>query len=539
MPDIQHTEPARKARKDSLEIQAPIKSVLVMEDRAQVSRQANVTLRAGRNTIIAGPVTPLIADRSLRCQVRPSGLISGRPDEEPRIVDLQVHRQYLIRQARPGKEREINEVIDKMVDEYQEVHDSCRAHFHEKKLLDRAAGGLAQQIRERLAVAPFDQRWPEEIEQLFRRLKEVDDQLLDAQWGQDDRRLKIEKLLDELRVVLKPVSEYRASLISEIVVPSNEVFQLEWIYQVPCTLWRPSYTAELLEGEQKVRWFSNGMVWQNTGEDWEQVALTFSTDRPTLGAELPLLADDILATRNKTEQENRVIEVTSRDQKIAKTGTVPEPEKSDTPPGLDDGGEVRTYAVPELVDVPSDGQPHQFQFDHWEEMARLEHLCLPDKAEFVFLRSLQLHPMASPLLAGPVSLVKNGGYVGQSRIPFVAGGERFELSWGSMDELVVYREVERDFKETKIRKRKQYTYKVAIFLANHSGENRKLRLVERLPKSELEQVEVKLLEKETTASHTRDEQGLVSWNIDLAAGEDRRIELAFSVILPQNVIWDA
>lgn len=73
-----------------------------------------------------------------------------------------------------------------------------------------------------------------------------------------------------------------------------------------------------------------------------------------------------------------------------------EVETSDTQPGLDDGGEARTYEVPERVDVPSDGRPHRIEFETWEVDTETELLCVPEKRRFVFLRSLQANPSSMP-----------------------------------------------------------------------------------------------------------------------------------------------
>ena len=43
--------------------------------------------------------------------------------------------------------------------------------------------------------------------------------------------------------------------------------------------------------------------------------------------------------------------------------------------------------------------------------------------------------------------------------------------------------------------------------------------------------------EETTAGYKKDEQGLLFWNLDLEAGEDKRVELAFRVTMPNSVIW--
>lgn len=521
-------------------IEAPIDAVLVMEDRAQLTRRAQLTLRAGRNTLACWPLTALAADQTLRCRFGDGPAPEQEPQAKPpRVIDVQLKRRYLVKAARPEREREIRETIDQLADDYLAAYDRLQVAGRRRSDVRRALAGLVGYAADRLRLGSFDKRWPEQIDLLHRLRGGVENDMLGEQNQQDERLEYFERLGQELFAALQPVSDYQAGLICEVWVPQDGSYLLEWEYQVPCALWRPEYTARLEAGEQiEVDWQSCGTVWQASGEDWPGVELSFSTARPTLGAELPLLDDDLLSARPKTDHEKRVIEVSSRDEVIQKTSSAPEEKRSDTPPGLEDGGQARTYKVPQRVDVPSDGRPHRLLFERWKAVAECGLVCLPEKAEFVFLRSLQSNSSNMPLLAGPVALIKNGGYVGRSKIGYVAQGEKFALSWGSEDGLVVLRDVVRRFEETGLRKHKKYDFTVKSYLANYTGEARKLELKERIPISEIEQVEIKLVKGKTSTGFQKDAQGLLAWQIELAPGEQKTIELAFEVGMPAKVIWD-
>ncbi len=521
-----------------MKIEAPIDSVLVMEDRAQVTRRAEIRLQAGRNSLACWPLTPLVADQTLRCRIRGAGNETAESDP-PKVIDVQLKRRYLVKASRPEKEREITVAIEKLADEYLDVYDRTQVVIHRHKRNQEISAGTTQYISDRLAVGPFDPEWPDQIDKLFRRRAELETEMLEDQHLQDDRLERLDRLEQERYEALQPVSDYQAGLITEIQVPQDGSYLVEWEYQVPCALWRPDYTAEIEDGQKTaVRWQSSGTVWQASGEDWRNIELSFSTARPTLGAKLPLLSDDVLASRQKTDHEKKVIEVTSRDEVIQKTSTVEDEKQSDTPPGLDDGGEARTYRVPEKVDVPGDGRPHRLQFESWRAEAESGLVCLPEKAGFVFLRSLQSNVSNMPLLAGPVTLIRNGGYIGRSKIGYIAQGEKFSLSWGSEDGLVVLRDVVHEFDETKLRKYKKYNYRVKSYLANYTGGGRDVLLSERIPVSEIEQVEIKLIADKSTAGFEKDDQGLLTWQIELADGEEKTVKLAFEVGMPSKVIWD-
>ena len=522
----------------SLAATADVVTVVIMEDRAQITRRTTVQLSAGRTLLSAKGATPLLADRSLRCRLRRGGVPVD--EAQGRVLDVRVERSYVMRPARPEAEKGLVATVETLADEYRGAHDRIQTLLHERKLLDTVGKSLAQQVSDRLAVGAFDASVETELETLFEQRTQVESHALTLQWQQLDRRRRIEAIEEELRLALLPVSEYRATLSAEIWTAAAGTYEVEWEYLVPCALWRPEYVAELSEagGKARVHWLSDGTVWQATGEDWTNVEVSLSTARPTLGAELPYLTDDALKARDKSDEEKTTLDVTSRDEVIQTTSTTKQEKKADTPPGVDDGGETRTFKVKARVNVPSDGRPHRLTFETWDTEAEAELVCMPSRATFVFQRSLQTNPSLMPLLAGPVALIKNGGFVGRSEVAYVAPGERFELSWGSEDNLVVLRDQTRHYKETMLRKVQEYTFNVSVYLANHTTAPTLVRLVERIPVSEISQVKVSILDKETTLGFDKDDQGLLTWRLKLSPLSEEKVKLGFEVSMPSNVRWD-
>ncbi len=512
-----------------IEVEAPIQEVVVYEDRAQITRRATVKLPPGKRLVRASGLTPLLCDRTLRCQA----------PEGARLLDLRVERTYRTLDARPHREQELRKALKARLARYREALDLASGRAHERHLLDLAAEELITQLQERLTVGEASTSWTADLDRLGKKAATLEQEMLKLQWAQDDRRRRIIRALEELADSLSPAPEYRAALITAVEAQTGGQVELAWQYQVPCALWRPAYDAELSKGEADkatVAWRSHGTVWQRTGEAWEDVALTFSTERPALGATLPLLEDDHLHLRERSRQERDVLEIESRDQVIQKADEVgAERRQDDTPPGLEDGGEPRHYTAEAKVTIPSDGRPHRVRVGTWDAEAELELACLPEKARYVFMRSFQVNPdQQLPLLAGPVSLVREGGYVGRSRIGYVAPSERFTLSWGSEDDLTVLREVSDEQRRgSLLGGRREELTRVKLVVANQGEDQVEVELYERVPVSEIEAVKVKV-DKETTAGYHLDDDGLVNWKLELGPGHEEEVRLAFSVNLPDK-----
>ena len=96
-----------------------------------------------------------------------------------------------------------------------------------------------------------------------------------------------------------------------------------------------------------------------------------------------------------------------------------------------------------------------------------------------------------PLLAGPVDLVRDSGFVGRSQLKFAAVGERVKLSFGSEDALRVVRDVIEKQDESRLTGRRTTRREVRLFVSNTGGRAEKVAIEERMLVSEVKEVEVK------------------------------------------------
>ena len=71
-------------------LEAPVSSVTLLEDRAQVTRRGTVRVCAGQNRIVVHGVAPVLQDVSLRAEV-----LTGKS----RVADVRIRRGLRIRTA--------------------------------------------------------------------------------------------------------------------------------------------------------------------------------------------------------------------------------------------------------------------------------------------------------------------------------------------------------------------------------------------------------------------------------------------------------
>lgn len=303
---------------------------------------------------------------------------------------------------------------------------------------------------------------------------------------------------------------------------------------VPCALWRPSHEAHLVGGPDggaaeddtldaltaaTVEWIAQATVWQQTGEAWTDVELSFSTARPGAGARLPGLDPDRIAVQPRADRKRIVL--AHREENIAT-------DKGESAlPGVDDGGEARHYRAEGRVDVPSDGRPHRFPLGRFDSAATTARVVRPALSLHVFELAHLHNEGPWPLLAGPVTLRRHGAYTGTGELSFVGPGERFELAFGSDDRWTVrHRRLRRVRKRALGRDQTHYLTSIELM---HDGVGSAEVVVElRLPQSEIADLIVHQSDQfECDRWPTPDEDGIARVPVVCEPSQTRTLKLGF------------
>lgn len=513
-----------KSQSERHAIVVPVVAVRVLEDRAFVRREGRVTLEVGLARLAIEGVAPVLVDKTLEVRVRPLGVANA---------SLAASR---VRRARIAKSEAKGEHAERV----RAVEEARRAHQAIAIEHDAKQTELADLIAARTllcAELSQDVSWGRDS-------FGVAGAALDASIAREDalrgviaelaeKRRRAERAvtdcMDREVAARHPATERRAWVELEVDVEVAGEVIVELAYLVPSAAWRPRHRATLVGDRMVLE--SEAFVWQRTGEDWEDVALTFSTERPSLGVDPPTLEADRLAARKKPER----VEVETRAQVVATTGLGRDETVAPEVPGVDDGGEVRELSAQGRVRVPSDGRPHRTSLARVEVAATIDRV-LAAPSRFVIVRARATHAGSGPLLAGPVELAGTSGPVGESELRFVAPGDRFELGFGPEPAVRVVREEERLAAETKMLSSWIRTTTVVKNKLSHVGsESVRFELVERVPVSEIADVKIELDAEGTTPGASLDDDGFVRWEVLLAPGSTKTIELRWVLAKKEHV----
>ena len=319
-----------------------VTAVTVLQDRAQVTRVAEVELPAGVARVRLEDVAPVLVDATLTATV----------DGGVTVHDARVERRWVALDAeRPDEVAELdariataNDELNRLVAQRDALNEAVTAASEAARLtlLDLAADAG----RGRFDAA----EWHDARERLDTAEAERRDALVAAQDLVHAHRRAARRPASAPRRAGHARDAGRRRDRRRLAGPGGPA-TLTLTYVVASALWRPAHRARL-DGDQ-VEVATDAVVWQRTGEPWRDVELACSTAQPSLGSDPPALPTDHL-----TAQRSAGIVVEVREEDVQTTGLGADPTVADVP-AVDDGGEVRVLRPAGRVTVPSDGLPHR------------------------------------------------------------------------------------------------------------------------------------------------------------------------------------
>jgi len=186
------------------------------------------------------------------------------------------------------------------------------------------------------------------------------------------------------------------------------------------------------------------------------------------------------------------------------------------------------FHIPRPLDIPSDGTQHGTVVAIEQLPVSMEYMALPKLSPNVFLKSEIINRAAYPLLPGKVNTFAGNTYTGSSQLKKIAAGEKFDLFFGSDDQVTVKREEFKQQKEAGMFSKNRVSYRYRIELGNFRKEPLTLALRDQLPVAGDEEIKVSLNEPSIKPEEVKTD-GTIIWKMPLLAGEKK--ELTFGIVV--------
>jgi uncharacterized protein (TIGR02231 family) len=524
-----------------------IDAVVVLPDAAVVTRVVDVELPAGSSTLTFHGLPLALDPNSLRVEgVAGSNLMIGAV--ETRVTPARP----------PANHGALETKLRSLRIEREGVQGRLDALEAKKAMVIR----FSQATPEKLSpdAKPLDiAQWSAAWDAVGDGLAKLGDALQAARERGRDLDEEI-KSLEQERGKQPPANVASRDAVVSLDADEATRGRLSLTYHVAYAGWQPAYDARLdTSGGAKasLQLTRRATITQQTGEDWSGVSLSVSTVRARGGAQAPEVFTQRLAFREPT---NALADATTtnapasaasarRDLQneksldklvsgLAGALAAKEVAAKDEEATLDAGAYQATFRVPGRVDIPSDGSVKGFRISTSRSSPDLVVKAAPAIIETAYLQAHLVNNEEAPLLPGPVNILRDGTFVGVSRIGLVAPGDAADVGFGADDSVKISRvpvqRKENDpswFGSSKVEQRE---FKTTV--KNLHAFPVRMDVVDQIPISENSAIVIDSLPSTTppTQKTVDDRRGVMGWSFDLAPSETKSLTLAYQMKWPAD-----
>ena len=529
-----------------IEAASKIDAVTVYPDAAIVTRVAEVDLSQGDNVVVFNGLPLALDPASLRVEgAADAALIIGAVETRVAPAERQGARRRARRQDRLSSRRARG-----------------FANFHRRPASQaRDDPAFSQSGPDKLSpdAKPLDVgAWPAAWDAVEAAIAKVGADLrpaLDKARALDD---DIKALEAERQKPPSQAAKRTASVALAAARGGRAALSLS--YRVDGVGWVPAYDAALTtSGEaNSLTLTRRAGISQTTGEDWSEVALTVSTARVARAVDV---ADVESRKIDFWQPETLEGAVRAPHRAMAKAAPMPggaapagaaadaiaAPLAAPAPAPvvaqeasaqLQANDYSAQFKAPGRVTLASDGAQKSFVLGRLAAQPTIAVKTAPGVDPTAYVEAHFVDAEDAPILPGQAALLRDGAYLGQSRIGFVAPGDGVDLGFGGDDKIKVRRapvnRKENDptwYNQTKIETREFVTS-----VENLHAFPIKVEVIDQMPVSENTAISVDLSPATTppTEKQVGDKRGVMSWTLDLKPGESKEVRFAYRLKWPAD-----
>ena len=515
-----------------------ITAVTVYSDRALTTRSATLNLKPGNYLIAFEALPTLILDDSVR--------VEGKGTASATIAGLEIKRTFL----EGSGEKRIQMLQDEIrILERNSAGLNARTSgiTAQKSFLESIRVAWGERISKELAVGrPTSAELQDASNFVGSGITNAEEKLRDIESEKKVIKDKIDALRRQQNEATGSTRKESKTVEVSVEVTREGSLSLELASMTPRASWEPSYDVRLAASAKTAELAFRAMVRQQTGEDWNNVDLTLSTARPSVGGappELqpwqvslhrprPVMAEAMMAAPAPYSMAKKASRA-QMDYAVPESAEAEETQAGFVTAQISDEQSSISFHIPRALDVPSDGASHGTVVAVEQLPVNLEYIALPKLSPAVFLRSEMINQAPYPLLPGKVNTFVGNRYTGSSRLKKIAAGEKFDLFFGSDDQVTVKREELKQHKEAGLFGKNRVSYRYRIELGNFRKEPLTLTLHDQLPVAGDEEIKVSLEEPSLKPAEVKSD-GTVIWSIPMPAGEKKVLTFGILVEYPKE-----
>jgi len=525
----------------TLNLKHKIDKVTVYSHNAMVTRTATVSLTAGDHVLIMNNLPASIKQNSLRV----SGLGSAKVligSIEKRTVPSDTLVQ--------GTEKEIVDKMTILDDQVSMLKNDIQSLNLRLAFIKSLGKNIPDTLNKEIKVGTLKPKmWQEAWETIGDGASKTYQNILVKNQLQRKILVKLNTLRIELNKIRTDSRTITQAHVNISVQQAGE-FTLNLSYQIYGATWKPVYDARLNVTEKKLLITQYGHVRQRTGEDWNDVKITLSTSNPTQGVAMPDLQPWFIRAqapiRHRAKSYGVTIDSSSSGLELQTPSGQPESIESfsaDTAEFEYADQVVSEFAAEFHINgrsnVKADNSAQKFTISEHKLSTILAARVVPKKESKAYLYAETTYTGLASLLAGEVSLFRDNTYVGNLHIDLVRPSEKIKLSFGVDERIKVNYRLVTDDRAIKgfLSDDNVINRLYQIDIVNHHKKPFTIELLEQIPVSQDEQIQIELTEKTTppTEKNIDSRLGVMAWKYLYQPNDKKKIIIGYQVRYPKNL----
>ena len=519
-----------------------IASVMIYPDSVLVTRQAQVKLSPGSNKVIFADIIPEVDENSLK--------VSLSENSGAKLLGAQLKQEYL--------EQVPSEQIQKLKDQIEAIEDDLKREQSLKSLLGEEKNYLdsirffsqGQLPKDLVTKTPSPAELEGTLKFLDAKLKENYATVMEVDLKARELSNKLQALRMEFSKISGGVQKLKRSILVELEAAKAQSAMVSISFLVRGASWQPLYDARANFDKSEVELISYANVKQNTGDDWQNVDLSLSTARPSVGGNMPYVEPWFLRPfQPQVYRENKVMALGGMRMKSAQYEAYDAAEMAmpAAAPQVvyatsQEKGIAVVYTIPHKVSIKPDGTDNKLPVSTQMLKANFEYSAYPRAAASAFLGSRVVNAKDLQLLGARVNVFLEGDFVGSSSIPDIAPGEEFDLYLGADENVKVKRELlEKKVDETIIANipssTRKTNFKYKLTVENYKSRRIKVKLFEAMPIPQDDRIKAKIdkVSLEPKVKDWKDRKGVWLWELELDPRQKQEIAYSFTVEHPRDM----
>jgi uncharacterized protein (TIGR02231 family) len=507
------------------EIKAAMIHVTVYPDRAQISRESNVEIPAGKTILVIGGLSPYIDTRSVQ--------VKGYGDFM--ILAVNHRNNYLENLEEVPEIKKIRSGIETL---QLKVED------------ENAAIGVLKEKEAFLVAnrAILVKETSFSVEQL----KSVMDLYTSNMEQVKITILKKNRLIKDYEEQITALQKQLSDVTNRKQLPSGEIAvsvssdksvsgRLTIDYVVSNAGWYPTYDIRVDDITKPVNIFYKANLFQNTGVTWNDVKLSFSNATPWIAGDIPTLYPwfidyftPIPIVRAKAAgvraRAPMAMETASDEMMMARAE-----ETEASPVGVEKqvGETTITFDVTLPYTIESDGKVQTIEIQRTTTPAEYKYITVPKLSPYAYLTGNITNWAEQSLQSGEATLYFENTFVGKSTLNVNQLSDTLTISLGTDNSILVKREKRQDYTSKRIiGTNKTETFSFLITVRNNKSTPVNITVNDQIPISSNSGITVEAVEL-TGGSHNR-QTGEIKWGLVIQPQVTKEIILTYSVKYPKD-----